>query len=71
MAGYAEQAMADGARLFAVTRHMLGLMAGLPGARAWRRTLSEGARGSSAGPGLILAATDAVEAEMQSRDLAA
>ena len=71
MAGYAEEAMAGGAHLFAVTRHMLGLMAGLPGARAWRRTLSEGARGPSTGPELILAATAAVEAEIQSRDLAA
>jgi tRNA-dihydrouridine synthase A len=33
---------ADG-RLHQVTRHMLGLFAGRPGARAWRRMLSEGA----------------------------
>ncbi|KPQ07229.1 MAG: tRNA-dihydrouridine synthase A [Rhodobacteraceae bacterium HLUCCA12] len=37
--------LARGGRLIGVTRHMLGLFAGQPGARAWRRTLSE------AGPG--------------------
>ncbi|MEL6196561.1 MAG: hypothetical protein AAFT19_01815, partial [Pseudomonadota bacterium] len=30
-----------GGRLHAVTRHMLGAFAGRPGARAWRRVLSE------------------------------
>ena len=32
-----------GGRLHQITRHMLGLFHGQPGARAWRRTLSEGA----------------------------
>jgi tRNA-dihydrouridine synthase A len=43
--------LAEGATLHAITRHMLGLFAGRPGARQWRRTLSEkapGARGASA-----------------------
>ncbi len=35
--------IAQGGRLHQVTRHMLGLFHGLPGARAWKRTLSEGA----------------------------
>lgn len=34
-------------------RHTLGLMNGLPGARAWRRTLSEGLQDSGAGPDLF------------------
>ena len=68
MADYAEGAMTDGVRLIAVTRHMLGLMAGLPGARAWRRSLSEGARSPDAGPELILKAADAVEEATRSRD---
>ena len=41
----------EGVPLHAMTRHMLGLFNGRPGARLWRRTLSEkapGARGSSA-----------------------
>ncbi|WP_042248235.1 tRNA dihydrouridine(20/20a) synthase DusA [Paracoccus sp. PAMC 22219] len=33
----------QGGRLHQFTRHMLGLFHGLPGARAWKRTLSEGA----------------------------
>ena len=40
-----------GAPLHAMTRHMLGLFAGAPGARTWRRILSErapGARGGAA-----------------------
>jgi tRNA-dihydrouridine synthase A len=41
MRDYAVAAMARGAPLRAVTRHMLGLYQGLPGARAWRRTLSD------------------------------
>jgi len=30
--------------LHTVTRHMLGLFTGRPGARGWRRVLSEGAQ---------------------------
>jgi tRNA-dihydrouridine synthase A len=43
MRGYIERAIAEGAELKHVTRHMLGLFAGQPGARAWRRYLSENA----------------------------
>ncbi|WP_272835799.1 tRNA dihydrouridine(20/20a) synthase DusA [Paracoccus aestuarii] len=35
--------IAQGGRLHQVTRHMLGLFHGMPGARGWKRTLSEGA----------------------------
>ena len=35
--------LAQGGRLHQVTRHMLGLFHGRPGARGWRRQLSEGA----------------------------
>jgi tRNA-dihydrouridine synthase A len=41
--------LAEGGRLADVTRHMLGLFAGRPGARAWRRHLSEEARRPGAG----------------------
>ncbi|ODT61531.1 MULTISPECIES: tRNA dihydrouridine(20/20a) synthase DusA [Paracoccus] len=34
--------LAEGGRLHQFTRHMLGLFHGLPGARAWKRSLSEG-----------------------------
>ncbi len=35
--------LAQGGRLHQITRHMLGLFHGRPGARGWRRQLSEGA----------------------------
>ncbi|MEM9055966.1 MAG: tRNA dihydrouridine(20/20a) synthase DusA [Pseudomonadota bacterium] len=38
---YLEARLAEGVRLHAMTRHMLGLFLGQPGARAWRRALSE------------------------------
>jgi tRNA-dihydrouridine synthase A len=41
--------LAAGGRLHQVTRHMLGLFAGRPGARGWRRVLSEGASRDGAG----------------------
>jgi tRNA-dihydrouridine synthase A len=43
--------LGEGVPLHAIARHMLGLFAGRPGARQWRRILSEkspGARGASA-----------------------
>src|SRR5580704_19232980 len=53
MARYAEHALARGDRLSAIARHMLGLFGGEPGAREYRRTLSEGARLPEAGPELF------------------
>ena len=44
MAAYAERETATGERLASITRHMLGLCAGQPGARRFRQRLSEGAR---------------------------
>jgi tRNA-dihydrouridine synthase A len=38
---YAERHVASGGSLRQVTRHMLGLYHGQPGARAWRRALSD------------------------------
>lgn len=53
MARYAQRQLAQGERLSTITRHMLGLYAGEPGARDYRRLLSEGARAAGAGPELI------------------
>lgn len=53
MARYAEEQMARGERLPAITRHMLGLLSHSRGAREYRRLLSEGARERDAGPDLI------------------
>ncbi|MEP7210501.1 MAG: tRNA dihydrouridine(20/20a) synthase DusA [Alphaproteobacteria bacterium] len=38
--------LGEGMPLHAIVRHMLGLFAGRPGARQWRRVLSEGAPGA-------------------------
>ena len=43
MLPYIEQRMMDGRPLKSITRHLLGLFQGLPGAKAWRRHLSENA----------------------------
>lgn len=51
-----------GGKLAQVTRHMLGLFAGRPGARHWRRILSEGAHKPGAGPELVEQALDPVMA---------
>ncbi len=56
MVPYIERHIATGGRLHQITRHMLGLFAGRPGARAWRRALSEGAVRDGAGAGLVLEA---------------
>jgi tRNA-dihydrouridine synthase A len=50
MAGYAAREVASGEHPAAITRHMLGLCAGQPGARRYRQHLSEGARGLGSGP---------------------
>jgi len=50
---YAVRQMEQGVPLKAMTRHILGLFNGLPGARAWRRHLSENAHRPDVGPELI------------------
>ena len=61
MADYAEEELARGARLNNITRHMLGLANGRPGARAFRQILSVDAARKGAGPDVLLRALDAVE----------
>jgi tRNA-dihydrouridine synthase A len=58
MAVYAQREMESGARLPHITRHMLGLFAGRPGARNWRRFLTEQSRRPDAGPDLLLQSLD-------------
>lgn len=60
MVPYIENHLAAGGRLHQITRHMLGLFAGRPGARGWRRALSEGAVRESAGPEVMLQALQSV-----------
>jgi tRNA-dihydrouridine synthase A len=49
MRPYIADHLAGGGRLHQITRHMLGLFAGKPGARGWRRVLSEAAPREGAG----------------------
>jgi tRNA-dihydrouridine synthase A len=46
---YIEWQLASGVPLKSITRHLFGLFAGQPGARAWRRYLSENAHHPGAG----------------------
>lgn len=56
MTAYAEKEQGRGTRLNQVTRHMLGLANGLPGARRFRQILSVEACKPGAGPEVIAAA---------------
>ena len=62
MRRYAERQLAAGGRLAPITRHMLGLYAGEPGARDYRRALSEGSRAPGASAGLLRQAIPAAHA---------
>ncbi|MDO9141569.1 MAG: tRNA dihydrouridine(20/20a) synthase DusA [Methylobacter sp.] len=53
---YIQQQLDDGVRLHSVSRHILGLFHGEPGARGWRRHLSENAGKSGADIQVILEA---------------
>ena len=61
MRPYIARHLAGGGRLNQITRHMLGLFAGRPGARGWRRTLSEGAHRGGAGLEVLDAALQHVQ----------
>jgi tRNA-dihydrouridine synthase A len=50
---YIEREMSRGARLHNITRHLLGLFRGSPGARAFRRHLATEAVKPSAGPEVL------------------
>ena len=60
MIPYAEAHVAAGGRVTHVTRHMIGLFQGRPGARAWRQILSVGAAKPGAGAEIIGEALQAV-----------
>ncbi len=60
MIPYIEDELRNGERLGRITRHMVGLFSGMPGARAWRRYLSEHAFRNGAGAEVINEALDAM-----------
>jgi tRNA-dihydrouridine synthase A len=71
MLPYIEERLKQGAPLSAITRHMLGLFQGLPGARAWRRYLSENVHKPGAGPEVVSAALAQVRRGPASGEVAA
>ena len=60
MIPYIEAHLASGGRMHSITRHMLGMFNGRPGARAWRRILSEQSRAAGAGPQVLTQALAAL-----------
>jgi tRNA-dihydrouridine synthase A len=62
MRPYIAEHLASGGRLHQITRHMLGLFHGQPGARGWRRVLSERASRDGAGLEVLDLALDQVVA---------
>ena len=61
MMAYAAGYIGEGGRLNHVTRHMVGLFQGMPGARRFRQILSSDATRPGAGPEVIEAAFAAVD----------
>lgn len=57
---YAESVLSSGEPLHRITRHILGLFAGQPGARTWRRTISENAHRQGVGTELLINALNAM-----------
>jgi len=57
---YVEKQLTLGVSLQSMTRHILGLFAGQPGGKHWRRYLSEHARANNAGPEVLLQALAAM-----------
>lgn len=69
MIDYTAEALAQGVRVNQITRHMLGLANGLPGARRFRQIMSVDACKPGAGPDVLRRARDAVSAR-QDADMA-
>jgi tRNA-dihydrouridine synthase A len=68
MLPYIERRLEEGLWLGHITRHMLGLFQGLPGAKQWRRYLSENAHKPGAGPETVREAADRVREVLERRE---
>ncbi len=60
MIPYIDKVLSEGGSLNNVTRHMLGLYNGMPGAKIWRRIISEKAHHKSAGSEVLTEALNAI-----------
>lgn len=70
MQPYIQNHLDSGGKLHQITRHMLGLFAGQPGARKWRRILSENATRNGADFTLVEEALEAVTVNSNGLDAA-
>lgn len=70
MAPYVHERLAEGERLHTVTRHMLGLFQGQPGAKRWRRYLSTHGCRRDADEQTLLAALGEVASPQAARHVA-
>lgn len=57
---YVREQMNQGMRLYSIARHLLGLFHGVPGARAWRRYLSENGTKPEADQNTLIKALDLI-----------
>jgi tRNA-dihydrouridine synthase A len=64
---YIDAQVAEGLPLHRITRHMMGLFSGVPGARVWRRLLSENSYRDGAGSEVLLRALAAMPDAATSR----
>jgi tRNA-dihydrouridine synthase A len=67
MLPYVEQQLEQGARVWHIARHMLGLFQGQPGGRIWRRYLSQNGTQANAGIELL---TDALDTLLEAQSKA-
>jgi tRNA-dihydrouridine synthase A len=68
MTEYLKGQLACGVPVKNISRHMLGLYQGLPGARRWRRFISERAHLDAGNDQLLMQALDAMKAAQRSSD---
>jgi tRNA-dihydrouridine synthase A len=61
---YIEHQLSNGANLGHISRHMIGLFQNMPGARQWRRYISENAHKSGAGIEVLQAALNKIPQEL-------
>ncbi|MES9814565.1 MAG: tRNA dihydrouridine(20/20a) synthase DusA [Candidatus Thiodiazotropha sp.] len=66
---FVEQELSEGTPINRITRHILGLFQGQPGARMWRRTLSEGSHLEAADSQLLSRAAAQVGETVERRKL--
>jgi tRNA-dihydrouridine synthase A len=61
---YIEQQLSNGSNLGHISRHMIGLFQNMPGARQWRRYISENAHKSGSGIEVLQAALNKIPKEL-------